>query len=493
MVWDVGAASLDDVLAHAPIGFAVFDPALHPQHVNPAMLMLLGAPIDRAAGLARLLATVRDTGAAIADRAFSGVERELVGSCYPVYALGQLVAIACIVRVPDAPAAEALVREQRARERAEQENRRKDQFLAVVSHELRAPITAMLLWERILRDPELDADGRRRALDAIRHSAALQSRMVGDLFDVSRAISGKLHVEHKAFMLESAIDAALDAVRENAIDTGLTIIRDVAPDLGVVLGDAGRVEQILANLLINALKFTPRDGRITLYARRDGEYVVVAVSDTGRGIDPDFLPHVFEPFRQGDDGLTGAVGGLGLGLAIARELAGLHAGTLAAHSDGSGRGATFTLQLPAAAGRPSPQLRPRAGALDGTSVIVVDDDVCVLGALELLLGRAGARVRAATSAAAAWQQLQVEPADVLLSDIAMPQQDGYLLMRQIRSMTGPASRLPAIALSAYGATTDRDRALASGFDVHFAKPIDIEKLIALIARLVGAPSYDDAT
>ncbi len=374
------------------------------------------------------------------------------------------------------------LRDRLAFEEAERANRLKDRFLAAVSHELRAPIATLLLWERILRDPASDDEQRARALDAIHQSAVTQSRLVADLLDVSRAISGKLHVNNRVVDIERVICGAVDRSSPAAIARQHELVTELVPSLGSVIGDQSRLDQILDNLISNAIKFTPPGGRVTVSGRREQAHVVIDVLDTGRGIARDQLTSVFEPFSQlGEDR---GEGGLGLGLTIVRELTGLQGGSITADSDGPGKGARFTLRVPQAPR--SRELTPetktsRRKTLRGIKILIVDDDQHVLDALRVLLARAGASVTCETTAAAAFTTLHREHPDVLLSDVAMPIEDGHSLVRRVRRS---GSDVRAIALTAHAAVADRDHALAAGFDLHVAKPVDFERLIASILHVI---------
>jgi signal transduction histidine kinase len=378
---------------------------------------------------------------------------------------------------------ELVARERAARADAELANRLKDQFLAAVSHELRAPLTTMLLWEKVLSDGTADPTLRARALEAIHESALVQSHLVGDLLDVSRAISGKLFVDLRPVDIEAIVTAALAAIAIQARDRNIEVERRGTSVLGDVLGDAGRLRQVLDNLLSNAVKFTEPGGSITVAIERKARELAIEITDTGRGIPAEFLSRLFEPFSQTDDTLTRHAGGLGLGLTIAKQLVELHHGTLTAASPGLGRGATFTLSLPLATRRiPTPPIGlPRPPALDGVGVLVVDDDPRVRDALALLLQRAGAAVESAESAESARTHIAASAPDVILCDIAMPGEDGYHFVEQLRRAK---VAIPAIALTAHATETDSRRAKAAGFDVHLAKPIDFERLVATIDRLI---------
>jgi len=393
---------------------------------------------------------------------------------------------------------ELVGRERASRADAEQANRLKDQFLAAVSHELRAPLTTMLLWEKVLRDDTADAALHRKALDAIHESAMSQSRLVADLLDVARGISGKLFIDLRPLAIDDLVREAVAAASMAATEKQIELVQEAAPSGGEVQADGHRLRQVLDNLLSNAIKYTEAGGRVSVSTRRTGRSIVIAIEDTGRGIAAEFLPHLFAPFSQTDDALTRAQGGLGLGLSIAHQLVELHGGTLAATSAGRGRGATFTIKLPAIAARTpatasdaSPLARPPA--LDRIRVLVVDDDRRVRDALAILLGRAGAIVETAESAAMARVRLADVVPDALVCDIAMPDEDGYSLGRTLREGSARVRTIPLIALTAHAATSDGQRALASGFDLHLAKPIDLELLVASIHDLVVARRAAETT
>ncbi|NVB79838.1 MAG: response regulator [Kofleriaceae bacterium] len=367
---------------------------------------------------------------------------------------------------------------------AEHANRAKDHFLATISHELRAPLTTIMLWEKVLREHVENIDLRSRALDAIRDSAATQSRLVGDLLDISRAISGKLFLDRQRIVITDVLAAAIDNVRPSATEREIHIVAEISSRTGRVLADPARLRQVFDNLLSNAVKFTPTGGTISITAARERNSIVIEIKDTGRGIAPEFLPRLFTPFSQPEDVLTRTQGGLGLGLAIAKQLVALHDGTLVATSEGSGQGATFTITLPAAiyraespvAGSPEPGI-PQ---LHGTTVLVIDDDPRVRDALALLLGRLGTRILSTSSAREARAVLHREQADVVLCDLAMPHEDGFSFVRVLRVCPGSQRDIPAIALTAYASDDDRRRCAEAGFDAHVAKPVDLHELATTI-------------
>jgi len=381
---------------------------------------------------------------------------------------------------------------QQAREEAEELNRSKDQFLAVLSHELRTPLNAIFGWARMLQSAAMDEATSRRAIDAILRNATAQVQLVEDLLDVSRIITGKMRLDVQWLDLKSVIESALDAVQPAASAKGLKIETVLDPNAGPVVGAADRLRQVVWNLLMNAIKFTPRDGRVQVHLRKLKSHVEIVVSDSGEGIQPEILPFIFDRFRQGDSTTTRPHGGLGLGLALVRHLVDLHGGRVRAASEGPGRGATFVVELPVAI------LGPEAGTtletsaamgalpLQNVRVLLVDDDADGLDLTTVMLTNSGAQVKTAVSVAAALDVLESWPADVLVSDIEMPGEDGYELLRRIRAKErGGRTRLPALALTAYGRPEDRRRTLAAGYNLHLAKPIDPSELVLAVANLVG--------
>jgi signal transduction histidine kinase len=386
--------------------------------------------------------------------------------------------------------------EERTRELREA-NRLKDQFMAMLSHELRSPLGAIRMWASLLRSGKLDAERTARAIEAIERSAITQGQLVEDLLDVSRITAGKLVLDARPIDLAVVAEAAVDAVRTDAEAKQVRLEQVFELGEGRVQGDPARLQQVVWNLLANAVKFSPRGGRVLLrLARADGQ-AIISVRDEGEGIAPEFLPHIFEPFRQADGTSTRAYGGLGLGLAIVHDVVELHRGTIEVESKGKGQGATFTVKLPlvgapseAARGvarqpaLPREEFRP-GPSLQGVRVLLVDDDAGARESVTAVLEQSGASVRAVESAAEAVETLEREPPDVLLSDIAMPGLDGYALLGQARARLQGA-QLPAAALTAYAGATDRTRALAAGFQAHLAKPVDPAELVAVVAQLAYA-------
>jgi signal transduction histidine kinase/CheY-like chemotaxis protein len=391
---------------------------------------------------------------------------------------------------------ELLRRERQARDAAEKADRAKDEFMAVLSHELRTPLSAVFGWARLLqgghrRDQALVA----RATDAIVRNAEVQVQLIDDLLDLARITKGKMRLEVGPVEIHSVLQGALDAVRPAAEGKGIRIETVIDPSVGAINGDAARLQQVVWNLLMNAVKFTPRGGRVTLHAQRVSAHLRIAISDTGQGIAPDVLPHVFERFRQGDSSSTRTHGGLGLGLALVKHLVELHGGTVVAQSAGQGHGATFVVMLPTAvaegaAESPAPVHASAAAVapetpvvrLDGLRVLVADDDGEAVALAETVLAGAGASVCTCLSAAGALDLLQRWRPDVLVSDIEMPGEDGYSLIRRVRALAPDAGGdTPAIALTAYGRSQDRLRAVVAGFTMHVRKPVDPGELTAIVA------------
>jgi signal transduction histidine kinase/ActR/RegA family two-component response regulator len=400
---------------------------------------------------------------------------------------------------------ELLGREQAARASAEQASQLKDQFLAIVSHELRTPLNAILGWADMLRRGRLRDAQRAAAMESIYRSAKRQAHLIDDLLDVARIMSGKLHLEEALVDLRSVLRDALQAVQPLAVAKGLEVTVDADAELDPIYGDAARLQQVVANLLSNALKFTPSGGALRIRLRQMESDVEFEVADTGEGIAADFLPSVFEAFRQADGSTTRIQGGLGLGLSIVKHLVEAHRGSVRVRSDGPGRGATFTVRLPACPGMREEALpvpaytRSRAKApvdrtLAGISVLVVDDDQESRDVVAAHLRDHEALVLTADSAEHAFVLLQHEHIDVLLADIAMPGEDGYSLMRRVRAMQpAAAATIPAAALTALARDDDRRRALQAGFQLHMPKPIEAASLVAAVSRLYATSSAADAS
>jgi signal transduction histidine kinase/CheY-like chemotaxis protein len=365
--------------------------------------------------------------------------------------------------------AELLVREREA-------NRLKDEFLATLSHELRTPLNAILGWTRLLRANGVPPAGLDRALEKIERNAHSQARLIEDLLEVSRIASGKLRIDFRPCDLLGIVNTAIDSIRPTAETRGVTIHRDFQTVSLPTAGDPDRLQQVAWNLLSNAVKFTPEGGTVTVGLRRDQQVDELRVADTGIGIDSAFLPNVFDMFRQADASSTRTYGGLGLGLSIVRQLVELHGGSVQAQSEGRDKGSVFTVRLPVRAASirtaDAPDAADAAPLLKGTDILLVDDDPDTRELLESALESAGASVRCAASAQEALACALARPPDVLISDIAMPGEDGYSLMRQVVDSLGPRTPRVTIALSAYASDGDRQRARAAGFHHYVAKPVD---------------------
>jgi PAS domain S-box-containing protein len=385
-----------------------------------------------------------------------------------------------------------------ARAQAEGANRAKDEFLAVLSHELRTPMSAVYGWARMLQMGQIDSATTPRALDAIVRNAHVQLQLIDDLLDVSRIISGKMRLDIRPVDIHRVLEAALDAVRPAADAKGLKLQLLIDPSAGPLNGDPDRLQQVVWNLLMNAVKFTPRDGRIQLALQRVNSHLEIVVSDTGAGIRAELLPVIFDRFKQGDGGSTRNQGGLGIGLALVRHLVELHGGSVTAESPGEGKGATFRVKLPLVAAlvplpedRAHPTARQALPAYQGPSlrglrVLVVDDDPEALDLIATILRPAEAETKLCSSPTEALATLRSWKPHVLVSDIEMPGQDGYSLIRKLRELDrSEGGQTPAVALTAYGRPEDRVRSLSAGFSMHVAKPVDPVELRVIVANLAG--------
>jgi signal transduction histidine kinase/CheY-like chemotaxis protein len=392
-------------------------------------------------------------------------------------------------KIAEAKREQLLSCEQAARQQAETANRIKDEFLAVLSHELRSPLNPILGWSSLLRNGRLDAAKTIYAAETIERNAKLQAQLIEDLLDVSRILRGKLSLNTVPINLVALITAALETVRLAAQAKAIEIYTAVDSTVKQVMGDEARLQQIVWNLLSNAVKFTPKGGRVEIRLTCVGADAQITVSDTGKGIHPDFLPYIFEYFRQEDASTTRKFGGLGLGLAIVKQLVELHGGTVQASSPGEGKGATFIVSLPLMKFRsqilPGKTMSKEATDLSGISILVVDDERDSRDLIAFALELFGADVTAVASAREALQALHSSTPDVLVSDIGMPDLDGYELLRQVRSWTSSNNRqIAAIALSAIAGVFDQRQALAAGFERHIAKPVEPEALATAVAQLV---------
>jgi len=396
---------------------------------------------------------------------------------------------------------------ERARAEAESSNRTKDEFLATISHELRTPLSSIVGWSRLMSTGTLPPERQRHGLDVIRRNADAQARLVEDLLDVSRITSGKLRLDVKPVPLATVIAAVLDSVRPALDAKKIRLETHIDSEDIAALGDESRIQQVIWNLLSNATKFTPANGRIFVGLRRVASEVEIVVSDSGEGIEAEFLPYVFDRFRQADGGISRLRGGLGLGLAISRHLVELHGGTIVVASDGPGCGSTFTVRLPQAAAKaqisllaaPGPRESQGAGPpvelndLSLVHVLLVEDDADSRDLFVSILHKCGARVTDTDNGQDALKVLEAERPDVLVSDVGMAQMDGYSLIRNVRALSdGAAQHIPAIALTAFARVEDRRRALAEGFQMHLAKPIDPAELTRAIAELAKPRAVDRA-
>ncbi len=385
-----------------------------------------------------------------------------------------------------------------AKKVAEEASRLKDEFLATVSHELRTPLTAILGWVHLLQNRQHDPQRVAHAAEVIERNAHAQAQLIEDLLDVSRVILGKMRLDVQPLDVVPLIEAAIESVSPAATAKGVRIQKTLDSGAGQISGDGARLQQVVWNLLANAVKFTPKGGRVQVRLERINSHVEIVVSDSGQGISPEFLPYVFDRFRQADQTFQRQQGGLGLGLSIVRHLVEQHGGEVSVHSPGEGQGTTFRVKLPLRIVHQdaveSQRVHPRASAqkapivvterLNGLRILVVDDEEDACELLRAILSQYGAHVVTAVSAQAARECIAQRRPDVIVSDIGMPGEDGYALVRQLRTQPEEAGgRVPAIALSAYARAEDRVLALQAGFQTHLAKPIEPAELIALVASL----------
>ncbi len=375
----------------------------------------------------------------------------------------------------------------------------KDEFLATLSHELRTPLNAVLGWAEILLSRAKDDADTRRGLETIARNARAQAKLIEDLLDMNRIVSGKIRLDVQRLELATIIESAIESVRPSADARSIVVRRVLDPYAGPVFGDPNRLQQIVWNLLTNAVKFTPKGGRIDVLLERVDSHVEITVHDSGMGISPEFLPHLFERFRQADSSTTRRHGGLGLGLSIVKQLVELHGGTIRAHSAGEGSGATFTVHLPVRAVRdpaPPPREHPTTGrnrivtlpmvSLDGIRVLVVDDEPDARELVSSVLTDAGAEVFTAASADDGLLAVATHRPDLIVSDIGMPDRDGYQFIRDVRSLAPvDGGRTPAIALTAFARSEDRTRVMLAGYQVHVSKPIEPQELVATIKSIAG--------
>jgi len=381
---------------------------------------------------------------------------------------------------------------QDARNEAERANRIKDDFLASLSHELRTPLNAVLGWAQLLRRKTVGPDVHEQGLEIIERNAHAQAELISDLLDMSRIISGKLTVEKEELDIYDVVSNVFDSFVPLFAAKGIITEQHVHPVRGAILGDRSRLQQVFANLLSNSLKFTPSGGTIKIHLNAVKGSVEIVVSDTGIGIDPGFAPQIFNRFSQEESALTRKAGGLGIGLSIVRHIVELHGGTVSVHSEGRGKGASFTVRLPVSTqarsvtpanevASPSSEKR-----FDGLNVLVVENDASSQALFNCILSDQGARVESVDSAESALEILNDKRFDLLISDIGLPGEDGYSLIRQVRKLANPNKKVAAVAVTAFARPEDSDRALQAGFQVHLAKPVAPEEMISTVHRLASS-------
>jgi signal transduction histidine kinase/CheY-like chemotaxis protein len=518
-------ALLLGLFAYAPVGFQIYEASGRSLAVNQAFRDLFGAEPPPEYNVLRDEIAERSGALDLIHRAFAGETVNVPALWYDPRELTQVtvetgnrVAVSAtffpirdregrvthVAIVFKDLTAEMLAREQAERERdvnaqlyreAQELHRLRDEFLATVSHELRTPLQAILGWSRLLLESPLGPEDVRRGLGSIERNARAQARLVEQILDASKLVTGGMQLRWQTADLAAIARRVLEGLAVTAEAKRIALDARLPAGPALVRGDPERLQQVLFNLAGNGLKFTPAGGTVTVTLGTHGDQHVLRVADTGQGIPPEFLPHVFSRFRQADSSTTRTHGGVGLGLAVSRHLAELHGGSLQAESAGLDRGATFTLRLPrveagAAAEAPAPPAARRTGAarprLDGLRVLVVDDEPDARDLLHTVLSRQGAAVTGAASAAEAFAQLTAQPPDVLVSDIGMPGEDGFGLLARVRRLDAAhGGQVPAVALTAYTQEEDRQRALAAGFDVHVPKPVDPDQLVAVVADVAG--------
>ena len=500
-----------EIFAHSKEAIAIIDPEGFYLRQNGAHFTLLGYADDDLEGktpaiylgehtfkniFKRLVASGDYSGEHVC-RTRNGEERAIDLSVFTMRSgLGEPQCYVSIMRditarkKTEEKLAQLLVRERMARNDAEKANRLKDEFLATLSHELRTPLNAVIGWSRILKAGRLDDESSLHAIEVIERNAWAQKQIIEDILDVSRVITGKLQLHLGPVDLISVVNAALDAVRPALEAKEIKIETHFPEGLKIIAGDADRLQQVIWNLLSNASKFTPVSGVISVRISQDETCAQIEVRDTGPGIAAEFLPHVFERFRQADGSTTRTHGGLGLGLAIVRHLVELHGGLIAAENAHPETGAVFTVRLPLPSTELSRESVPPATPVQDVTeidlanikILVVEDELDALDLLTIDLAAHGAKVQGATSATEALDLLRSDKFDLLISDIGMADTDGYNLIKQVREK---GEQIPAIALTAYARTQDRIRALAAGYNTHVAKPVEIKELVTVVKCLTG--------
>ncbi|MBL8148456.1 MAG: response regulator [Blastocatellia bacterium] len=418
-----------------------------------------------------------------------------------IRSIANVLAMAIERNKVDEERASLLVREQEARKEAEAASRIKDEFLATCSHELRTPLTSILGWAKLLSRADLEPQTFSKAVSVIERNAKLQSKIIDDLLDISKIVSGKMALEMKVTEILPVVEAAIDTLKATAEAKGVKMLMIIDPVLSPVMGDSNRLQQVVWNLVANAIKFTPAGGSVEVTVKRADSQIEISVKDTGKGINPDFMPYLFKRFYQADSSITRTQGGLGLGLAIVRHIVELHGGNVSAESPGEGKGSTFRVRFPVisawkeeitrTSSRWGSFRQPEANiSLSGTKIVVVDDDPDTLGFMKLILAEAGAEVRDASSVDEALALFRKQLPDLIISDIGLPTRDGYELIREVRNLELESGRrgrgkVPAIALTAYTKKQDRLRALSSGYQVHLSKPIDPNELLSVIESILN--------
>jgi PAS domain S-box-containing protein len=495
--WNLGAQTIFGYTAGEIVGKSILElipPELHEEEVAILAQLRRGEPISRYE-----TTRIRKDGERITVALTISPIKDIAGR---IIGASKIARDITQEKVAEREREQLLARERVARNDAEAASRLKDDFVATLSHELRTPVNAVLGWTRVLRSAHATAEDISEGLEIIDRNTRVQVRLIEDLLDMSRILSGKLRLDVRRVDLPEILAAAIETVQPAAEAKEIRVQRIIDPLAGPVMGDANRLQQIVWNLLANAVKFTPRAGRVQIHLQRVNSHVEIVVSDSGSGIHPDFLPHVFERFRQQDASTTRQHGGLGLGLAIVRQLVELHGGTVHATSAGVEQGATFTVMLPISVAKedrlPESRVHPTTDSqeshailprLDGLKVLVVDDEPDARALAQRLLQSQGAVVTTAGSASEAYVCIRENRPEVIVSDIGMPGEDGYAFIKTLRSKTvAEGGTIPAIALTAFARAEDRRKALMAGYQMHIAKPVEPAELLTVVASVAGLMS-----
>jgi signal transduction histidine kinase/ActR/RegA family two-component response regulator len=426
----------------------------------------------------------------------AGLTRGIRPSRYGGQPSNEVAKLSEALAVADGEKRELLDKERIARSQAERASQLKDEFLATLSHELRTPLNAILGWSQLILGGNMKKEDIHKGLETIERNARAQNKLIEDLLEMSSIISGKVRLDTQPLDAASLVDAAVESVTPTAHAKGIMVTKTIDPQAGLISGDSNRLQQIFWNLLSNSIKFTPKGGKVDVTAEQRGSFIEIQINDSGMGISPEFMPFVFDRFRQGDASLTRQYGGLGLGLAIVKQLVELHGGTVRAESAGAGKGSSFIVNLPLAPGEGGLKnhahelernsLEGSVPSFEGLKILVIDDELDARELIKRILARCRANVITAASATEGLEVLKMERPDLIISDIGMPGKNGYQFILEVRSLSSEdGGRIPAIALTAFARPDDAARALNAGYQKHLSKPVDAFELVNVIAHLTG--------